>query len=133
MRFQSVWTPAMGSAGQLFAVLSHADNLKKLMPEQVLGWRGDADSCTFTIQGVTELSLQVTERVLNEKIRLVPVGQQAFPFYLQIAFRETPQAGEVRFEINAELNPFLEMMAKRPLQHLVDAMAAKVPFLSLRE
>ena len=87
----------MGSAGQLFAVLSHVDNLKKLMPKQVLGWRGDADSCTFTIQGVTELSLQVTKRVLNEKIRLVPVGQQAFSFDLQIAIRETPEDDSRRF------------------------------------
>ncbi len=131
MRFQSEWMPATGSAGQLFAVLSHADNLKRLMPEQVLGWHGDADTCTFTIQGMTELSLEVADRVPNERIRLVPVGKQAFPFDLQIVIRETPRGGEACFEINAELNPFLEMMAKRPLQRLVDEMAAKVPLLKM--
>lgn len=131
MRFQSPWIAAKGTASQIFALLSHADNLKQLMPEQVVNWRGDAETCSFTIKGMTELSLQVAERTPDRLIRLAPLGKQAFPFDLQIAIRETPLCGEACFQINAELNPFIEMIAKRPLQHLVDYMADRVPFLKI--
>jgi hypothetical protein len=129
MNFQSNWISVKADPQRVFDFFGNLNNLESLMPEQIINWRSDANSCSFTIKGMTDLSLRTAESQSPKLIRLVPAGKVPFPFELMMKIRGEVNA-EVMFEINADLNPMLAMMAKRPLQNLVEIMADKASGIS---
>jgi carbon monoxide dehydrogenase subunit G len=127
MEFTSEWRTIETQAEKVFTFLSDLRNLGKLMPEQVINWESDTDTCSFTIKGMTDLKLRVHERRAFSLISLKPEGKSPFTFTLDSEIRENNTTGsEVKIMLNADLNPMLAMMAKRPLQNLVNIMADKL-------
>lgn len=126
MEFTSNWKVINAPADKVFAFLSDLQNLGQLMPEQVINWKAEADSCSFTIQGMTDLHLKIQERTPNQLISLIPDGKAPFSFSLSSHIRENAEVTEVNILLDADLNPMLAMMAKRPLQNLVNIMADKL-------
>ncbi|KAF0129927.1 MAG: hypothetical protein FD155_2171 [Bacteroidetes bacterium] len=127
MNISSNWKEIKGSTGQVYSFVSDLSNMGDLMPEQVVNWKAEKDRCSFTVKGMTSLSLRIEEQIPGKRIRLVPDGKSPFEFELLLHLREkTPQTSESMVEIAAELNPMMAMMAKRPLQNLVDIIAEKL-------
>lgn len=126
MEFTSEWRSIEAQPEKVFTFLSDLQNLGKLMPEQVINWEADADTCSFTIKGMTDLKLRVQERKAFTLISLIPEGKSPFTFTLDSEIRENNTHSEVKIKLNADLNPMLAMMAKRPLQNLVNIMADKL-------
>ena len=105
------------------------NNMPPILPEQVVNVTADCDNLAFTIQGMGSIALRVNQREPNKFIQLVPEGKTPFQFALNIYIRnisESESESECCFEIDAKLNPLMQMMASRPLQNLVNMMAEKV-------
>ncbi len=126
MEFTSNWKEINAPAEKVFAFLSDLQNLGQLMPEQVINWKAGTDTCSFTIQGMTDLNLKIQERTPNSIVSLIPDGKAPFSFSLSSHIRENGEKSEVNILLDADLNPMLAMMAKRPLQNLVNIMADKL-------
>jgi carbon monoxide dehydrogenase subunit G len=126
MEFTSEWRSIEAQPEKVFAFLSDLQNLGMLMPEQVINWEADTDTCSFTIKGMTDLKLRVQERKAFSFISLKPEGKSPFTFTLDSEIRDYNTHSEVKINLNADLNPMLAMMAKRPLQNLVNIMADKL-------
>ena len=158
MIFKSDWTKAQLSDKELFEYIGNMNNIPPILPEQVIDIKTDADNLAFTIQGMGSIALQVTKREPNKLIQLSPTGKTPFQFVLNIYIRDTESpshqvtksesmsesmsesgsmsesmsesVSECCFEIDANLNPLMQMMASRPLQNLVNMMSAE--FRNLR-
>ncbi len=129
MTVSSQWKETKGSQTQVFSFVSDLRNMGDLMPEQVINWTAEKERCSFTVKGMANLSLRIEEQIPDKRIRLVPEGKSPFEFELVMHLREkTSQSCEAMVEINAELNAMMAMMAKRPLQNLVDIIADKLSF-----
>jgi carbon monoxide dehydrogenase subunit G len=126
MEFTSEWKPINAPIHQVFGFVSELNNLGSLMPDQVKNWQASEDSCSFTIEGMTDLHLKVMMRVPNTYIGLVPEGKAPFDFRLDLDLRPAGNACETRVKLEASLNPVLAIVAKRPLQNLVEIMAKKL-------
>ncbi|NOU48553.1 MAG: hypothetical protein HOO86_16045 [Bacteroidales bacterium] len=126
MEFTTEWKLIETNTEKVYLFLSDLQNLGKLMPEQVINWEADAESCSFTIKGMTDLKLRIHEKIPNSLISLKPEGKSPFTFTLDSVIRENNLHAEVKIMINADLNPMLAMMAKRPLQNLVNIMSDKL-------
>ena len=135
MIFKSNWTKNKRSEKELFEYIGDMNNMPPILPEQVVNVTADYDNLSFTIQGMGSVSLRVNQREPNKFIQLVPEGKVPFQFALNIYIRgiEQPTLSsehcEYYFEIDAQLNPLMQMMASRPLQNLVNMMAEKVESL----
>ena len=125
MIFKSNWVTNKRSAEELFEYIGDMNNMPPILPEQVVNITADNDNLSFTIQGMGSIALQVCNRKPNELIQLSPVGKTPFQFVLNIHIRNNEHT-ECCFEIDAQLNPLMQMMASRPLQNLVNMMANKV-------
>lgn len=128
MKFAS--EPATINANQekVFSFLSDFNNFEKLMPEQVTNWVSDADTCSFNVQGMAAISLKYSRK---EPFQLVEVVPEVSPIKFTLLVKlETDELNEQRtkgvVEINADLNPMLAMVAKRPLENLVIVMGEKL-------
>lgn len=126
MDFLSNWTKTKGNTEQVFSLFENLDNLKKFMPEQVINWQASQNECSFTIKGMGDITLEVTERVPFKRITLVPKGKSPFEFNLMIHIRDNGLIAETQVQLSADLNMMMAMIAKRPLQNLVEIMADKI-------
>ena len=132
MIFKSEWAKNPRSAEELFDYIGDMNNMPPILPEQVVNITADTDNLAFTIQGMGSIALCVFNRKPNELIQLSPVGKTPFQFVLNIYVRVSESLSlqvsesECSFEIDAQLNPLMQMMASRPLQNLVNIMAERV-------
>ena len=125
MLIQSPYVDNSKSEQEFFAIVSDMRNIPALLPEQAINVNADEDNLSFTVQGMGSIALRVSQRITYSLVQLVPVGKVPFPFCLNIKISGLGNNCRVMFEIDAELNPLMAMMAKRPLQNLVDMMAEK--------
>ena len=125
MLIQSQYVDNSKSEQEFFALVSDMRNIPSLLPEQAINVNADEDNLSFTVQGMGSIALRVSQRITYSLVQLVPVGKVPFPFTLNIKIAGLGNNCRVMFEIDADLNPLMAMMAKRPLQNLVDMMAEK--------
>ena len=125
MIIQSQYVDNSKSEQEFFAIVSDMRNIPALLPEQAINVKADEDNLAFTVQGMGSIALRVSQRITYSLVQLVPVGPVPFPFVLNIKIAGLGNNCRVMFEIDAELNPLMAMMAKRPLQNLVDMMAER--------
>lgn len=129
MLFKSEYVDTSKGEKEFFALASDMTNVPALLPEQAINVKANADTLAFTVQGMGSITLSVSQRVPYSLVQLVPVGKMPFPFVFSIHIASTGDRCRVMFEIDAELNPLMAMMAKRPLQNLVNMMAEKAATL----
>jgi len=97
------------------------------MPEQVINWRSTTDTCSFTIQGMTDLAMKIEEKQPFSKIVIIPDGKAPFNFELICNLTEIEEnLSEGQIILNAGLNPFYSMVATTPLTNLVNIMIDKL-------
>lgn len=125
MIIQSQYVDNSKSEQDFFAVVSDMRNIPALLPEQAINVSANEDNLSFTVQGMGSIALRVSQRITYSLVQLVPVGKVPFPFILNIKIAGLGNNCRVMYEIDAEMNPLMAMMAKRPLQNLVNMMAEK--------
>jgi hypothetical protein len=103
------------------------NNFGKLMPEQVINWQSTDDSCSFTIKGMTDLSMRISEKTPNSKIIIVPGDNPPFPFSLICQLNEEKKdTTKAQILFNAELSMMMELLAKNPLQNFINLLVEKL-------
>ncbi len=110
----------------VYNFLTDFNNFKTLMPEQITNWESDKDWCSFTIQGMASVKLTFSDKVPHTSIKLVPVGKVPFSFGLNIKLSDQGSSTVAQVEVDANINPMMAMIAKRPLENLVNVMAGNI-------
>lgn len=114
-------------ADKVYTFLSDFTNFEHLMPEQIKNWQADADSCSFTIEGMATLNMRIASKNPPKNIHIVADGKNPIDYTLDIFLFEVNEAkSKVEIVFNADLNPFIKAMASRPLQNFVDMLAQKL-------
>ena len=107
----------------VFNFLSNFNNFEKLMPEQIINWKSTEDSCSFTIKGMTDLSMKITKRKQYSEITMVPDGKAPFEYELISSLKaETENKCSSQLIFNAELNTMMSMMVSKPLGNFVNIL-----------
>ena len=102
------------------------NNFKTLMPDQIVNWKSDTDWCSFTIQGMASVKLTFAEKTPHTSIKLIPEGKVPFKFGLNIMLTDQGETTVAKVEVDAKINPMMAMIAKRPLENLVNVMAGNI-------
>ena len=110
----------------VYDFLTDFNNFKGLMPDQITNWQSDKDSCSFTIQGMANIKLTFAEKTPHSVINIIPEGKTPFKFGLVIKLSEQDNSTIAKVDVDANLNPMMAMMAKRPLENLVNVMAGNI-------
>jgi len=112
---------------KVYDFLTNFDNFERLLPDQVANWQSTADSCSFEVKGLATIGLRITEKTPFTKINMIGEGKLPFGFSLETAIVEViPQKCQVQLAIVADMNPFIAMMAEKPLQNFVDLILPKL-------
>jgi carbon monoxide dehydrogenase subunit G len=125
--FQSHQVQLPVSIEDAFAFLRDLNNLKELMPEQVINWKSTEETCSFDIKGMAHITLQRAETIPPQLVRIV--SAEDTPLELEIMGKlekANDHQTSARIELSAELSPMLKMMVSGPLQNLVNIMADRL-------
>ncbi len=115
------------SAARVFDFISDFNNMEKLMHEKVVDWKSTMTTCTFTIQGMATLNMKQGQNKTNEQVQMVADGKNPFQYDLNTFISSQGEnASEIYLQLNADLNPMLAMMAKKPLENFVNILAEEL-------
>jgi len=118
-------------ASEVFSWLSDLNNYQSLMPAQVEDWVSTENDCSFTIKGMASLGMAIDEKQPNTQIKLVRKGKAPFDFALYSNIKEIePGKTELQLSFDADLNPFLKMMAEKPLGNFLNMLVKKYQDMS---
>ena len=97
------------------------------MPEQAINWQASTDSCTFEIKGLAQLGMQIIERTPNTSIIMKGEGKIPFGFMLNSIISAVNELScTVQLVMDADMNPFISMMAERPLSNFINILVSKL-------
>ncbi len=112
---------------QVFDFLSDFNNFGHLMPEQIKNWKADKDQCSFTIEGLAELSMRIASKSAPGNVHIVSHGKNPIDYTLDCFLTDAGgEATGAEIIFKADLNPFIKAMASRPLQNFVDMLATRL-------
>jgi len=126
-RIESDIAEINNSPQKVYNFLSDMNNFGKLMPEQVINWKSTEDTCSFTIKGMTDLSMKISEKNPYSKVIIIPGEKAPFNFSLIINLQNPKENLTVaQLIFDAELNAMMEMLARKPLHNFINMLAAKL-------
>ncbi|HRH12267.1 MAG TPA: hypothetical protein PLU73_12165 [Bacteroidia bacterium] len=119
----------------LFLFLSDFKNFASILPnDKVEGFTYSEDQCSFTIKGITPMTVKLEEKIPFQSILFTSQGLGKFNFTLKAFFIGDQDAkGECRIEMGGDLNPVILGMAKNSLQQLINTMSQKLAALREEE
>ncbi len=111
----------------IFNFLSNFDNFGKLMPEQVINWKSSGESCSFTIKGMADLALKISDKTEFSEIIWSSDGKAPFDFTISSCLtKQNENLTDAQIILKADLSPMLKMMALRPLTNFVNLLVNKL-------
>ena len=115
------------SQEKIFNFLSDFNNFGLLMPEQIINWQSTEKTCSFTIKGLADLSMRISEVIPYNSISITSGEKTPFSFTLECLLEKlNNEQTETQLIFNANLNPMLSMMASKPLENLVNILNDKL-------
>jgi hypothetical protein len=110
----------------LYARLTDLGSFGHSLPPQVTHFRAEGDSCSFTIQGMADISLRITTKK-PDHITYSSISEKPFPFHLHFYLEEEDsQTCRLTVVFEGDLNPMMTMMARGPLQNFVNMVSEKI-------
>ena len=112
--------------------LSHLESIKDRLPaDKVKDLTFDADSLSFSVAPVGQISLLIIEREPCKCIKF-EASNSPLPFNLWIQLLPVEEnVCKMRITVGLELNPFMKSMVQKPLQEGIEKMAetlSQIPY-----
>jgi carbon monoxide dehydrogenase subunit G len=127
MNINSDVKTVQASDSNVFSFLTDFNNFQKLMPEQIINWQSDTDSCSFTIKGMAEIRMKISEKLPYSKI--VIASEANLPLSFSLKWNISPNGNsmsDVQLVFEGNVNPMVSMMVKSPLQNFVNVLVEKL-------
>lgn len=114
------------SAKALFEMLKNPEDYRHLMPENLSTFEAREDGFKFGLKGLPEVALKISELVENEKVVMKSAGS-SLDFSLTGFMKPLNEnQTEVQLVFDGNFNPFIKMMAEKPLKNLIETLTDKL-------
>jgi hypothetical protein len=121
-----------GSQETVFNYISDFRNFSGLLPRDRLNnLQITQEKIIFDIQGLGTVGLEIQDKQPYSVLTVGASKDSSADFTFIIHINETEKdLSEVNLKLNANLNMFLEMMARNPLQQFADLMVEKLALVN---
>lgn len=117
------------STEKLFDFMGDFNNFKHLLPEdKIENFTCTSEQCSFGIKGLVPLTIKIKEKLPKSRITFETEGLAKFVFTLHIHFIDGPKTN---VQMEGDINPFIKVMAEKPLLDLINTMASKLAKLEV--
>ena len=108
----------------IYHFLADFNHFSSLVPrERIKNWEASTDSCRFTLDGLGEVGMKIIERKPHTLIKVTGNETSKFSFFFWIQLKKiTEMDTRIKLTIHADINPMVQMMAKKALQKFLDLL-----------
>lgn len=124
MKLESKIGKVIYSDEQVYNFLTDFNNFESLIPkDKITNWESDENSCSFSVNPIGKTGMKIVEKESCKLIKIVSLenAKYNFTFWLQLKKIDENNTG-IKLTLQADLNPMIQMMAKKPLQEFLDKM-----------
>lgn len=134
---ESTITKSSYSDEKIFSIISDLRNLErlkdKLPQDKVQNVSFDADSCSFDVPPLGQVSLRIIEREPNKTIKFGS-DQSPIAFNLWIQLKSVAEDDtRIKVTLKAEINMMIKMMVEKPIKEMLNKMAEMLAALPYDE
>jgi len=114
-KFKSEEVTANLNYKDLFKKFTNLNNLKDYLPKEVEEFESSTDNCSFKIEQLPKMSLQMTEKIAYSHIKFESNESQIpFDMYCYIN-KNDDNTTNVFLEVNMEVNFMMKMLVQKPI------------------
>ena len=114
-KFQSEEVTANLYYKDLFKKFSDLNNLKGYLPKEVEEFESSTNNCSFKIEQLPKISLQLTEKIAYSQIKFES-NESQIPFEMNCYLKKNDNnTTNVILEINMEVNFMTKMLVQKPI------------------
>ena len=123
-----------GSQEKVFTYLSDFRNFSGLLPKERLNdLEISREKIRFGLQGLGTVGLMIRDKIPFSLMTITATEDSSADFTFNVHIHEAgSNQSEVKLNLEARLNLFLEMMAKAPLQQFVDMIVDKLTLVEFQ-
>ena len=119
-KFKSEKITANLNYKDLFKKFTNLNNLKDYLPKEVEEFESSVDNCSFKIEQLPKMSLQITEKHAYEKIKFES-NESQIPFHMFCYIEKNgDNTTDVVIEIDMELNFMMKMLVQKPINMFLE-------------
>ena len=114
-KFQSEEITANLYYKDLFKKFTDLNNLKGYLPKEVKEFESSTNNCSFKIEQLPKISLQLTEKIAYSQIKFES-NESQIPFEMNCYLKKNDNnTTNVILEINMEVNFMTKMLVQKPI------------------
>ena len=99
----------------LFKKFTDLNNLKGYLPKEVKEFESSTNNCSFKIEQLPKISLQLTEKIAYSQIKFES-NESQIPFEMNCYLKKNDNnTTNVILEINMEVNFMMKMLVQKPI------------------
>tara|TARA_B100000902_G_C27286901_1_gene904948 strand:+ start:1286 stop:1681 length:396 start_codon:yes stop_codon:yes gene_type:complete len=99
----------------LFKKFTDLNNLKGYLPKEVKEFESSTENCSFKIEQLPKISLQLTEKIAYSQIKFES-NESQIPFEMNCYLKKIDNnTTNVILEINMEVNFMMKMLVQKPI------------------
>ncbi|MBA7517628.1 hypothetical protein ES705_09682 [subsurface metagenome] len=124
MKLESKIGRIESSDERIYNFLTDFNNFKNLIPEdKVSNWQSDENSCRFTVSPIGETGVKVIEKDPFKLIKLSSIDENKYNFIFWVQLKQVAENDtHIKLTLQTDINPMMQMMAKKPLQEFLDKL-----------
>jgi len=109
---------------EIFNFVTDIRNFHRFAPSgAIVDWIAEKESCRFEVPSIGNVNFKVTEKEQFKKIIFSGNALQNTSFSIVLNITENSEdLAEVIIDLQAELNPFLKMMAEKPIVKFLETL-----------
>lgn len=120
----------------IFGFLADFNNYGKLIPqERVKNWEASKDHCSFSIDGMGNVGLQIVEREAHKLVKISSEKKTMLAFTMWVQLKKIEEKNSaIRITLDVDISPLMLPVVKKPLQEFIDTLIDRmeeIPFSDL--
>lgn len=112
----------------VYNFLSNFNNFQRLIPaDKLKNWQSDENSCSFSIDPVGRAGFKFIDKEPYKLLKLENTEPAQYKMNFWVQLKQTDEhITAIRLTMEIDLNPMLQMMAKKPLQEFLDKLVEQI-------
>lgn len=112
----------------IYNFLTDFNHFSSLVPQdRIKNWEATSDTCRFTLDRLGDIGMKIIEKEPYKLIKVTGDENSQFDFLFWIQLKRMAETDtRIKLTIHADINPMLQLMAKKPLQKFIDLMVDQI-------
>ncbi|MDR3046528.1 MAG: hypothetical protein LBU51_02805 [Bacteroidales bacterium] len=116
-------TPINATGEKIFSIVTNCNNFEKIAASIVQNWHSEETFCSFTLQGIVNVTLRIKEITNYSKIVYQIENNHQIPATITLSLEENQNLNNLQIAAAMEVPMLLSGMVKKPLENFVAVLA----------